>query len=230
MIKKILKLIKKNKKRGDIKMKKVLYVTSNPKAEEKSYGLQVGRTFIEEYKRLNPQDEVTEIEVYDIDMPLIDRDILTAWDALATGKEFSALTEAQQKKVVKFNELTDQFVEADKYVFVTPMWNLSIPAMMKAYLDTAMVAGKTFKYTENGPVGLLNGKKAVHIHASGGVYSEGPAKSVEHADTYVRTIANFIGIEDIESILVEGMAYAPDKAEEIKGNALEKALNLVKNF
>ncbi|WP_297632342.1 FMN-dependent NADH-azoreductase [uncultured Clostridium sp.] len=211
-------------------MKKVLYVTANPKAENKSFGLQVGRKFIEEYKRLNPEDEVTEIEVYDVNVPLVDRDILSAWDKLANGSEFSDLTKEESEKLTRFNEFTEQFMSADKYVFVTPMWNLGIPAMMKAYLDTGVVAGKTFKYTANGPVGLLEGKKAVHIHATGGVYSVEPGKSVEHSDSYVRTIANFIGIKDIQSILVEGMAYSPDKAEEIKDKAIEKAIDVVKTF
>ncbi|HAX73483.1 MAG TPA: FMN-dependent NADH-azoreductase [Firmicutes bacterium] len=211
-------------------MKKVLYITANPKAEEKSFSLQVGRQFIEKYKVLNPQDEVIEIEVYEHDIPLIDRDILTAWDVLGKGGEFGSLTAAQQEKVGRFNELTTQFMQADKYVFVTPMWNLSIPAMMKAYLDTAVVAGKTFKYTENGPIGLLQNKKAVHIHASGGVYSQGPGKAFEYSDSYVTTISKFIGIEDIETVFVEGMAYAPQQADEIKEKAIEKALELVKTF
>lgn len=229
MIKKIVEYFK-NSRKEEVKMKKVLYVTANPKEENKSFGLQVGRSFIEEYKKLNPQDQVTEIEVYEANVPLIDRDILSAWDKLGAGVEFIKLSQEEQKKVSRFNEFTEQFMEADKYVFVTPMWNLGIPAMMKAYLDTAVVAGKTFKYTANGPVGLLEGKKAVHIHATGGVYSTEPGKSVEHSDSYVRTIANFVGIEDVQSILVEGMAYAPEKAEEIKENAIEKAKEVVKRF
>lgn len=211
-------------------MKKVLYITANPKEDKKSYSLQVGRKFIDEYKKLNPNYEVTEIEVYESNIPLIDRDMLSAWDKLATGIEFSALTKAQQQKVARFNELTEQFIAADRYVFVTPMWNLGIPPMMKAYLDTANVAGKTFKYTVGGPVGLLTNKKAVHIHASGGVYSVGPASNMEHSDSYVREISKFMGINDIESILVEGMAYDPRKAEEIKEKAIEKAIKIAQNF
>ncbi|MGL5646373.1 MAG: FMN-dependent NADH-azoreductase [Clostridium sp.] len=211
-------------------MKKVLYITANPKEESKSFGLQVGRKFIEEYKKENPQDKVTEIEVYDANVPLIDRDILAAWDKLANGVDFSKLTKDEQDKITRFNEFTEQFVEADKYVFVTPMWNLGLPAMMKAYLDTAVVAGKTFKYTANGPVGLLEGKKAMHIHATGGVYSVEPGKSVEHSASYLQTIMNFIGVQDNKTIFVEGMAYAPEKAEEIKDKAIEKAVNEAKNF
>ncbi|PNB70901.1 FMN-dependent NADH-azoreductase, partial [Pseudomonas sp. FW305-BF6] len=81
--------------------------------------------------------------------------------------------------------IVTQFVEADKYVFVTPMWNFSFPPVMKSYIDAVCVAGKTFKYTENGPQGLLGGKKALHIQASGGVYSEGPAAGMEMGHRYI---------------------------------------------
>jgi len=67
-----------------------------------------------------------------------------------------------------------QFAEADKYVIAAPMWNLSIPSILKAYIDYIVVSGITFKYTEEGAVGLLQGKKAIHIMATGGEYTKGP--------------------------------------------------------
>lgn len=211
-------------------MEKVLYIIANPKEESKSFGLQVGREFINEYKVNNKNSQVTEIKIYEENIPLIDKDILDAWDKLMSGTDFSELTINQKTKIARFNELTDQFMQADKYVFVTPMWNLAMPAMMKAYLDIATVAGKTFKYTQNGPIGLLEGKKAVHIHAAGGIYSQGPAKAIEHSDSYLREILNFIGIKDIETVFVEGMAYSPDKAEDIKADAIKKAIQVAKKF
>ncbi|MFP3821738.1 NAD(P)H-dependent oxidoreductase, partial [Bacillus sp. SIMBA_008] len=88
---------------------------------------------------------------------------------------FDTLSAEEQAKVARLNELSDQFVSADKYVFVSPLWNFSFPPVLKAYIDSVAVAGKTFKYTEQGPVGLLTDKKALHIQARGGYYSEGPA-------------------------------------------------------
>ena len=75
------------------------------------------------------------------------------------GEGFEALTEVQQQKVATMNTNLETFMNADRYVFVTPMWNFSYPPVVKAYLDNVAIAGKTFKYTENGPVGLLEGKK-----------------------------------------------------------------------
>lgn len=211
-------------------MSKVLYITANPTDEAKSNGLQVGRSFIEEYKNINKNDEVIEIDLYDSFIPSIDRDMMSAWSKLGSGVSFSDLTIQEAKKVTRFNEITEQFIEADKYVFVTPLWNFTIPAIMKSYIDAVCVAGKTFKYTENGPMGLLNGKKLLHIQASGGVFSEGPLASLDHGNGYIRTIAQFIGITDVYSLFVEGTSIDPSKAEEIKSEAIVKAKDLSKVF
>lgn len=84
------------------------------------------------------------------------------------------------------NTNLETFMHADRYVFVTPMWNFSYPSVVKAYLDNLAIAGKTFKYTENGPVGLLEGKKALHIQATGGVYSEGPYAAVDFGRNHLK--------------------------------------------
>jgi FMN-dependent NADH-azoreductase len=106
------------------------------------------------------------------------------------------------------------------------MWNFSFPPVLKSYIDAISIAGKTFKYTETGPVGLLVDKKALHIQASGGVYSHGPAASFENGHSYLKKIAQFIGIPKLEGIFVEGAAAAPDKAPAIKEKAIMQAREL----
>lgn len=211
-------------------MSKVLYITANPKVVSQSFGLQVGEEFLNEYKKHNPSDEIVHLDVYNMEIPFIDYDMFDAWGKLAQGIAFNELSEVQQKNLTRFNELTEQFIEADKYVFVTPLWNFSIPPMLKAYFDNVLVAGKTFKYTENGPVGLLKGKKALHIQARGGIYSEGPALEVELGDRYVKTALGFIGVVDVETLAVEGMNFTPDKAEDIRITAIEKAKKVAERF
>jgi FMN-dependent NADH-azoreductase len=80
----------------------------------------------------------------------------------------------------------DQFLEADKVVFVTPMWNFNIPSRVKTYIDNLCIPNKAFKYTENGPVGLIKGKKALHIHATGGVHSHGPGAAMNFGDPFLK--------------------------------------------
>jgi len=82
------------------------------------------------------------------------------------------------------------------------MWNLSIPAILKAYIDYVSVTGITFKYTAEGPVGLLKDKKAVHIVSRGGEYGDAP---YEMGDRYLRTILGFFGIQDMKTIAVESL-------------------------
>lgn len=121
-----------------------------------------------------------------------------------------------QAKIAGISALTDQFIGADKYIFGSPMWNLSLPPLLKVYIDTA---GKSFNYTPQGPVGLLQGKQGIHITARGGDYSSQLA-SFEFSDNYLKTIMGFIGINMLDSIVAEGMAYAPEKADEIKQVAI----------
>ncbi|WP_202081715.1 FMN-dependent NADH-azoreductase [Caldalkalibacillus salinus] len=211
-------------------MEKVLYITANPKGIEQSLSLTVGQAFLDTLKQENPSCEVTHLDLYQTDIPFIDEDVFNGWGKLQQGEDFGALSAEEQAKVSRINELTEQFMQADKYVFVTPLWNFSFPPKVKAYIDTFAIAGKTFKYTEQGPVGLLNNKKAVHIQARGGIYSEGPAQEMEFGDRYLRTVLNFVGIEDTESVIVEGAAAMPDKVDEIKANAIERAKVVAKDF
>ncbi|MBT2755911.1 FMN-dependent NADH-azoreductase [Mesobacillus foraminis] len=211
-------------------MATVLYITANPKEIQESFGLSVGEEFINAYREEHPNDEVVRLDLYKMTVPHIDTDVFNGWGKLQQGKAFDELNEEEKTKVSLISQLTDQFVAADKYVFVTPMWNLSAPPMLKAYIDNIAIAGKTFKYTAEGPVGLLTDKKALHIQARGGFYSEGPAAELEFGDRYLRAILSFMGVPSIETIAVEGMAATPDKADEIKQNAIEKAKQQAKEF
>ena len=211
-------------------MAKVLYISSNPKAEHNSYSLSIGRAFIDSYKQVKPQDEIVELELFKMNIPLIDLDVFTGWDKLSQGTSLESLNAQEQIKIQRINFLCDQFAQADKYIFVTPMWNLSVPPLMKAYIDCICVAGKTFKYTDNGPVGLLKNKHAIHIQARGGVYSQGPAAHLELGDRLIRSILNFLGVTDVTSLVIEGIALKPNEAPAIKAKALQEAHRLGVEF
>jgi FMN-dependent NADH-azoreductase len=131
----------------------ILYITAHPHNETQSYSMAVGKAFIESYKQINPNDEVTHLDLYKENIPHIDADVFSGWGKLRSGQGFEELTAEEKEKVGRLNELSEQFIAADKYVFVTPLWNFSFPPIMKAYLDSVAVAGKTFKYTEEGPIG-----------------------------------------------------------------------------
>lgn len=211
-------------------MAKVLYITAHPHDERLSYSMAAAKAFIDTYKEENPNDEVVHIDLYKETIPYIDTDVFQGWGKLQSGKGFEELSQEEQTKVGRLSELSEQFIAADKYVFVTPLWNFSFPPIMKAYIDSVAVAGKTFKYTEQGPVGLLTDKKALHIQARGGIYSEGPAAEMEMGHRYLNIIMNFFGVPSFEGLFIEGHAAMPEKAEEIKQNAIARAKDLGRTF
>lgn len=211
-------------------MATVLYITAHPNDETASYSMAVGKAFIEEYRASNPNDQVVHLDLYKINIPQIDADVFSGWGKLRSGESFDKLSADEKTKISRLNELVDQFVAADKYIFVTPMWNFSYPPIMKAYIDAVCVAGKTFKYTESGPVGLLGDKIALHIQARGGVYSEGPAAQMEMGHRHIGAIMSFFGITKFEGLFVEGHNQFPDRAGQIKEEAIAKAKAMAKNF
>jgi FMN-dependent NADH-azoreductase len=213
-------------------MKQVLFIKGHPATVTTSVSLQLAEHFIKAYKAQNPDDVVTTIDLYHENIPMIDADVLSAWEKSRTGRK-SETTLGEASKTHRLNELSDQFLAADKYIFAAPMWNLSYPPMVKAYVDGAVVVqGKTFTYSPKGPVGLLQGKhkKAIILEASGGQYTGTPMESRTDASNYLRDMLNFIGIDDVEIITAEGMTQFPDKRESLINAANDKAVAFASSF
>ncbi|MDR0920913.1 MAG: NAD(P)H-dependent oxidoreductase [Lactobacillales bacterium] len=206
-------------------MSKVLVVKGHPLTSEESFSVKGLDKFVEIYEANHPNDEVELLDVFHDNVPEIDADIASAFIELGKGTDFTALSEDQQAKVARYSQLTEQFLNADKVVVANPLWNGQIPTRLKAWFDTINVAGKTFRYTENGPVGLTEGKKVLHIQANGGVYS-----GSDSAAKFVDEAFKFIGVDDVQAVFIEGHAYAPDKAEEILSDSLAKIEEIAKEF
>jgi FMN-dependent NADH-azoreductase len=108
------------------------------------------------------------------------------------------------------SSVLDEFLEADTIVIGAPMYNFTLPTQLKAWIDRIVIAGITFRYTENGPEGLAKGKRVIVAVARGNVYSgEAPAAALEHLETYLRGVFNFIGIEP-EFVVAEGLGISPE--------------------
>ncbi|MCS7459094.1 FMN-dependent NADH-azoreductase [Paenibacillus doosanensis] len=211
-------------------MATLLHIIAHPNNETQSFSMAVGKAFVEAYREAHPGDEVVRLDLYKAHIPHIDADVFSGWGKLRSGSAMDQLSAEEKSKVTRLNELTDQFVAADKYVFVTPMWNFSYPPIMKAYIDSICTAGKTFKYTPEGPVGLLPNKKALHIQARGGLYSEGPMAELEAGHRHLTAIMKFFGLPGLEGLFIEGHNQFPDRAESIKQEAIQKAVALAKTF
>ncbi|GGD50599.1 FMN-dependent NADH-azoreductase [Paenibacillus nasutitermitis] len=213
-------------------MKSILYITANPKNEENSNSLTVGRCLVNAYLSLHPGAPVTEIDVFRLHIPLVDEHFLSARQKVSSGAEPEELLPAEKNITEQIHRLTAQFIDADVYIFAFPLWNLGVPPLLKAYVDTIKVARKTFRYTPDGPEGLLKNKVAVLIQSSGDVYSSGPLKEFEHGSRYLYSVLSFIGVERIETIYMEGMDRDTNKdaARGKKDRALNKAIEIARTL
>ena len=108
------------------------------------------------------------------------------------------------------------------------MYNFTIASQLKAWLDRIIIGGKTFRYTETGAKGLAGGKKVIIASSRGGLYAPGtPQAANDFQETYLRTILGFIGIEDIEIVRAEGLAYGPEQREAAMRAALASVSSVV---
>jgi FMN-dependent NADH-azoreductase len=135
---------------------------------------------------------------------------LTAERFAAFGTPVEQRTVDQQKAVAESDALIDELRQADVIVLGLPMYNFGVPSALKAYFDHVARAGVTFRYTANGPEGLLKGKKAYVFATRGGRYAGTPS-DVQSA--FVRQILGFLGIEDVEFVYVEGLALGTEQRD-----------------
>lgn len=208
-------------------MSKVLFIKANDRPVEQAVSVKLYEAFVQSYKENHPNDEIAELDLFAENLPYYGNDLLTAMFKAGRGME---LTAEEQKGAELVNKYLNQFADADKVMIAFPMWNFTVPAVLHTYVDYLSQAGKTFKYTAEGPVGLMGDKKVALLSARGGVYSEGPMAEIELANRYVRTVLGFWGISNITEVIVEGHNQFPDKAEEIVATGIEKAAKLAETF
>lgn len=194
-------------------MDTLLYIKANPKTDTESITFRVSESFIDTYREHNPEDTIVTLDLYREGIKPLDEDDLKAI--------FNPEIKRQRDHhIIKY---AHQFAEADKYVFAAPMWNFSIPSILKAYIDYIALAGITFKYTSDGPVGLCQDKKAIHITARGGIYSDSPFDQKEMGDRYLRNILGFMGIKDIDTLAIQGLNIVSMDREAIIDKAIKEA-------
>lgn len=208
-------------------MKKLLYIKANPKKDEDSHSAQLANFFLDAYLQSNPSHQIDILDLYNEDIPFLDVDIFSVWGKFTSQED---LTQSELTKVKRMDELTEQFLNVDKIIVAAPFWNLGYPPILKAYIDTICIADKTFKYTENGPVGLVPNKPFLIIETRGGIYSNGSAANLEYSQSYLKTIMRFIGIKDFTSVIVEGLDFVPNKQDDIIQNAENKLKELSITF
>lgn len=128
----------------------------------------------------------------------------------ANFAEQASRSEAQNHILASSDELIGELLWADVLVIASPIYNFSVPSALKAWIDQVCRAGLTFNYTENGPIGLLSGKRAILAISSGGVPVD---SAVDFATPYLRQVLNFIGISDIQTVRADQQITTSDFVE-----------------
>ncbi|MEK4006289.1 FMN-dependent NADH-azoreductase [Paenibacillus sp. FSL H3-0333] len=208
-------------------MSNVLFIKANNRPAEQSVSVQLYNEFLSSYKETHPQDQITELDLFAEQLPYYDNTLITGVYKAAQGFEATPEEAAGAALVKKY---LDQFLAADKVVFAFPLWNMTVPAVLHTYIDYLNQAGTTFKYTAEGPVGLLTGKKAAVLNARGGVYSAGPAASAEMAVNFIMGNLNFWGFKETTQVIIEGHNQNPDKSAVIIASGLQLAKTAAASF
>lgn len=213
------------------RMGKLLYVTANPKGIEKSKGLQIGETFIETFQLNRLDVDITRLDLFKQEMPAMDSELVSARAKVGGyGIPIDELEEGERTKIMKMHQIAEEFKSFDYFVFVSPVWNLGSPAVLKAYIDNLFVHGKTFAFTPEGPKGYLTGKLGIHIQTRGGVYTHGPMKDLESGDRYLQIALKFLGINMMDTVVAEGFDHFPKQVPDIVAKAKEEAIIAAKKM
>ena len=125
----------------------------------------------------------------------------------------------------------DEFLAADIVVIGAPMYNFMVASQLKAWIDRILIAGKTFRYSASGPLGLAGGKRVIIASSRGGLYAPGtPSAANDLQEKYLRAVFAFIGIEEVEVVRAEGLALGPEQREAALGSALASVPSAVTRF
>ena len=130
------------------------------------------------------------------------------------------VTEAEQAARALSDSLVGELAAADILIIASPMYNFGMSSTLKAWFDHVLRAGLTFRYTANGPEGLMKGKKAVVIESRAGFYSEGAAAAMDGQEPHIRILLGFMGIDDVTFVRAEKLAFGPEAAAAAVADAI----------
>ncbi|WP_225771377.1 FMN-dependent NADH-azoreductase [Inquilinus sp. Marseille-Q2685] len=197
-------------------MSRILFVTSSPRGAA-SLSTKVATALVDRLQTQSPGAVIVRRDLAAQPLPHIGKDFLAAQALPAEAR-----SPAQQAALALSDTLVQELFAADVVVIASAMINFGLASTLKSWFDYLLRAGVTFRYGEAGPEGLVTGKTVYLVEARGGVYSDGPYKPFDFQEPYLRHLLGFIGLTDVESIAVEGVAFGPEAAEKAVIGALER--------
>jgi FMN-dependent NADH-azoreductase len=181
---------------------KLLHIDSSPLGEA-SVSRLLTQSIVDGYRRSAPGLRVTHRDLGAAAPDHLDAELLK----VVRLHQEEGLTPRQRTERARTDELIEEFLAADIVVIGAPMYNFSVPSQLKAWIDRIAQAGRTFRYTEAGPVGLAGGKTVVIASSRGGVYSTSEQmRALDHQESYLRTVLGFLGVTDVRVVRAEGVA------------------------
>lgn len=188
-------------------MPTLLHIDSSPRTT--SVSSRLAAAFVRRWQKRNPEGVVIHHNTTLENIPYVDEATIEAFFTPAGALRL------EQKRILAYSDkLVDELLASDVIVLGVPMWNLGIPASLKAWIDMVVRVGRTFDYGENGIHSLVPPDKKVYVvSARGGAYPAGtPAKAFDQQEPYLRTILGFLGLTDIEFIYAENQSRGPEEA------------------
>ena len=202
-------------------MENLLVVNSSPNFES-SATRELAVKFVTDWKASHPEGQVRHRDLARDLPPHLDQKMIGAFYTPADQRS------AEQKLAIAYSDTqVAELRKADVIVIASPMHNFGVSSTLKAWIDQIARVGETFRYTENGPEGLLKGKKVYVLTARGGNYAEGsPAAHMDGQEPYLRTVLGFLGLDDVTFIHSHGMSNGERREETLaaSGEAIETAL------
>ena len=181
-------------------MTHILHIDTSPRLE-RSHSRFLAREFLEQWKQHHPEATVTYRDLALNPVPYIDETWVRAKFTPADD-----YTPELENAIALSDQLVDEFLAADRYVLSAPMYNFSIPAVLKSYIDYIVRPRRTFAVTQNGFQGLVTDRKMLLVQARGSDFRPGSAyDAVNFQEPYLKTVFGFIGITDIETINANGL-------------------------
>jgi FMN-dependent NADH-azoreductase len=194
---------------------KLLHIDSSPLGTQ-SVSRELTRRIVAQWQASHPGTTVEHLDL-DANAPShLNGDSL----GFRLGVNAEGLTDVQKRENALSEQLVSQFLAADVVVVGAPMYNFSVPSQLKAWIDRIAQAGRTFKYTEQGPVGLAGGKTVIVASTRGGAYSANPALAfLDHQESYLKALFGFLGVTDVRFVRAEGVAMGDAAKAKALANA-----------
>lgn len=197
-------------------MKQILHLISSLQGNQ-SHSIKLGKAIVEKIQNKYPGSIAEEVNLVDIEVPHLNPDILRSFFTPS-----DQLTAEEKESIRYSDEAVKQLLRADIIIIGAPLYNFTIHTALKAWIDHITRAGITFGYGENGPIGLVTGKKVYVAMASGGIYSEGPGKANDFVAPYLKAFLGFLGMTDVTVFRTEGL-----KVPGVKEHAMAKAIESI---